>query len=93
MFYVYIVRSTKDKRWYTGFTEDLRKHLSQHNSNLAGWTKGRGPFNGMKNYASRRTIKRGGARFRTPSLFLVNKSEAAKRLRQPMIIKGRPEKG
>jgi len=44
MFYVYIVRSTKDKRWYTGFTEDLRKHLSQHNSNLAGWTKGRGPF-------------------------------------------------
>ena len=44
MWYVYVIRSVKDKRWYTGFTEDLRKHLSQHNSNLAGWTKGRGPF-------------------------------------------------
>lgn len=44
MWYVYVIRSIKDKRWYTGFTEDLRKRLSQHNSDKTGWTKGRGPF-------------------------------------------------
>lgn len=42
-FYVYLLQN-KDKTWYTGYTEDLRKRLSQHNANLHGWTKGRGPF-------------------------------------------------
>ena len=44
MFYVYVIQSTRDKRWYTGYTADLRKRFNQHNENITGWTKGRGPF-------------------------------------------------
>jgi len=29
---------------YTGYTSDLRKRFKQHNDNLNGYTKGRGPF-------------------------------------------------
>lgn len=29
---------------YTGFTNDLRKRLKQHNDGLSTYTKGRGPF-------------------------------------------------
>jgi putative endonuclease len=43
-YYVYVLRSRKDKRWYTGFTVDLRKRLKKHNDDVAGRTKGRGPF-------------------------------------------------
>ncbi|MEK7110323.1 MAG: GIY-YIG nuclease family protein [Patescibacteria group bacterium] len=43
-YYVYVLRSRKDRRWYTGFTNDLRKRLNEHNSNLSTWTKNRGPF-------------------------------------------------
>ena len=44
-YYVYILQSKKDKKWYTGFTNDLRKRFKEHNSNILGWTKNRGPFN------------------------------------------------
>ncbi len=44
MFYVYILRSIKDGFWYTGFTYDLRKRLSQHNMQKGGWTKNHGPY-------------------------------------------------
>ena len=43
----------------------------------------------MKNYASRRTVKRGGTRFRTPSLFLVRKAESGKHFKQPLLVKGK----
>ena len=43
-YYVYILQSKKDNRWYTGYTADLRKRFSQHQANLHGWTKNRGPF-------------------------------------------------
>ncbi len=43
-FYVYVLQSKKDGKWYTGLTKDLRKRLSEHNANITGWTKGRGPF-------------------------------------------------
>lgn len=44
-YYVYILQSKKDKRWYTGFTVDIRKRLTEHNEELyESWTKGRGPF-------------------------------------------------
>ena len=42
-YYVYILRSIKDGKWYTGFTADLRKRFTQHN-NKSTYTKGRGPF-------------------------------------------------
>lgn len=44
MFYVYIIRSKKDNKWYTGSTNNLRKRFNQHNEGKSTWTKGRGPF-------------------------------------------------
>ena len=44
MYYVYVLQSKKDKKWYTGFTADLRKRFKQHNDNESTYTKGRGPF-------------------------------------------------
>ena len=42
--YTYILKSQKDGKMYTGYTEELRKRLSQHNKGLSNYTKGRGPF-------------------------------------------------
>ncbi len=44
MFYVYVLESQKDKRLYTGWTNDLRKRFSKHNNHEVYSTKGRGPF-------------------------------------------------
>ena len=44
MCYTYVLRSKKDKRWYTGSTGDLRKRFSEHNCNRVSSTKGRRPF-------------------------------------------------
>jgi len=43
-YYVYVLRSKKDKQWYTGFTTDLRKRFKEHNKNKVYSTKNRGPF-------------------------------------------------
>jgi len=44
MYYVYILQSKKDSKWYTGFTKDLRKRLKLHNEGKTTSTKDRGPF-------------------------------------------------
>jgi putative endonuclease len=44
MYYIYILKSEGDKKWYTGCCSDLRKRFSQHNDNQVISTKGRGPF-------------------------------------------------
>ena len=44
MYYVYLLKSKKDKKWYTGFTNDLRKRFKEHNNNEVASTKHRGPF-------------------------------------------------
>ncbi len=44
MWYVYLIQSQKDKQWYTGCTNDLRKRLVEHNTNKSESTKGKGPF-------------------------------------------------
>ena len=44
MVYTYVIQSEKDKRWYTGSTNDLRKRFKQHNLRQIMSTKGRGPF-------------------------------------------------
>ena len=44
MWYVYVLHSKKDKRWYTGSTNDLRKRFKEHNINKVSATKNRGPF-------------------------------------------------
>jgi putative endonuclease len=43
-YYTYILKSKKDNKLYTGFTNDLRKRLLQHNKGQSAYTKGRGPF-------------------------------------------------
>lgn len=44
MFYVYILRSEKDKNLYTGYTNNLRRRLEEHNSGESLSTKARAPF-------------------------------------------------
>ena len=44
MQYVYVLRSTKDGKWYTGCTNNLRKRFDEHNKGKVMSTKGRGPF-------------------------------------------------
>ena len=44
MWYVYLLLSKKDKKWYTGCSGDLRERLNQHMKGLVLSTKGRGPF-------------------------------------------------
>jgi len=43
-YYTYILKSKKDNKLYTGFTNDLRKRLLQRNTGKSLYTKGRGPF-------------------------------------------------
>jgi len=44
MFYTYVLQSKKDKKWYTGCSDDLRKRFKLHNDGGVPATKGRGPF-------------------------------------------------
>lgn len=44
MFYVYILQSKKDSKWYTGSTNDLRKRFKQHAEGKSFATKNRSPF-------------------------------------------------
>jgi putative endonuclease len=44
MHYVYIIKSSKDKKIYVGHTSDLKRRLKEHNSGLVESTKTRRPF-------------------------------------------------
>ena len=44
MFYVYLIKSKKDRDLYTGSTNDLKRRLLEHNKGLNLSTKHRGPF-------------------------------------------------
>lgn len=44
MHYVYILKSKRDGKLYTGYSSDLRKRLSGHNAGISRSTKGRRPF-------------------------------------------------
>ncbi|MFA5791850.1 MAG: GIY-YIG nuclease family protein [Candidatus Paceibacterota bacterium] len=44
MFYVYILRSEKDKNLYIGYTNDLKRRLKEHNLGINRSTKLRTPF-------------------------------------------------
>ena len=44
MFYVYVIQSALDNKWYTGCTDDLRKRFIQHSKGGVRSTKNRGPF-------------------------------------------------
>ncbi len=44
MFYLYILKSTKDDNLYIGSTNDLRRRLSEHSNGKVRSTKSRVPF-------------------------------------------------
>jgi len=43
-YYVYVLRSKQDGKFYTGFTSGLEKRLEEHNSGKVKSTKDRIPF-------------------------------------------------
>jgi putative endonuclease len=43
-YYVYVLESLTDGDWYTGYTENVRKRLDEHNSGKNNSTKNRRPF-------------------------------------------------
>ena len=44
MFYVYILKSLKDNKLYTGKTNDIERRLKEHNGGQTQSTKSRKPF-------------------------------------------------
>jgi putative endonuclease len=44
-YYVYILLSLKDNRFYTGYTENLSERITAHNSGKVLSTRNRIPFN------------------------------------------------
>src|ERR1700686_737233 len=51
LWYVYIVKCSKDNTLYTGITNNLKKRIEQHNKNVgAKYTKGRGPIILLKSF-------------------------------------------
>jgi putative endonuclease len=44
MYYVYLIKSKKTNHIYIGFTNDLKRRLAEHNSNLNTSTRGKSPW-------------------------------------------------
>lgn len=44
MYYVYVLLSLKDKNFYIGFSEDVKKRLTDHNAGRNTSTKSRRPL-------------------------------------------------
>ncbi|MEK7546813.1 MAG: GIY-YIG nuclease family protein [Patescibacteria group bacterium] len=44
MYFTYLLRSEKDKSYYTGITSDLRRRLDEHNSGTQRYSRARYPF-------------------------------------------------
>ncbi len=44
MYFTYILLSLKDKKYYTGFTNNLKLRFEQHNKGLVESTEDRRPF-------------------------------------------------
>ena len=44
MFYIYVLKSLKNGRLYTGSTNNLERRILEHNSGWSKYTKSTGPF-------------------------------------------------
>mgnify|MGYP001565065864 CR=1 FL=1 len=44
MYYIYILKSSKDNKFYIGYTKNLKLRFEQHNRGLVDSTKNRKPF-------------------------------------------------
>ena len=43
-FYVYVLQSQKDNNFYTGYTNDIKRRIKEHNEGKNKSTKNRRPF-------------------------------------------------
>ena len=68
MFYVYVVRSLKDGRLYTGATADLSRRLAEHNSGKTNSLRNRRPVKLVycEEYATRAEAQARERYFKTP---------------------------
>ena len=57
MYYTYVLKSKKDSNYYIGYTESLKKRLSEHNSGKVRSTKYRIPFE-LVYYSPREMLSR-----------------------------------
>ncbi|NNL91322.1 MAG: GIY-YIG nuclease family protein [Saprospiraceae bacterium] len=39
MYYTYILHSTKQNRYYIGYTNDIERRINEHNKKRVGYTK------------------------------------------------------
>jgi putative endonuclease len=55
MFYIYLIESEKNERYYIGQTSNLEERIKYHNSNRSKYTKNKGPWKliGYKKYDTR----------------------------------------
>ena len=44
MFYIYVLISKKDNKFYVGYTDDLKRRIGQHNNGYVESTKHRRPL-------------------------------------------------
>lgn len=44
MYYVYVLKSLKDNKIYTGYSSDIKRRILEHNSGLVKSTKNRLPI-------------------------------------------------
>lgn len=44
MYFIYVLRSQKDNKFYTGYTDDIEKRMELHNEGRIESTKYRRPF-------------------------------------------------
>ena len=80
MFYVYVLKSEKDKRLYIGYTSNLRRRFQEHNSALNRSTKNRIPFS-LVYYESYRSLEDAKTREKRLKHFQNSYRELRKRLK------------
>jgi len=80
MYYIYILKSKKDKKLYIGFTTQLNRRIKQHNDGESLSTKSRRPFE-IIYYEAYRSEK--DARKREKNLKLFSKAYYALKRRLP----------
>ena len=56
MYYVYILKSERDSKLYTGYTKDLKRRISEHNRGKTNSLKQRIPFK-LIYYETKETLK------------------------------------
>ena len=44
MYYIYVLQSKKDNKFYTGFTRDLNRRVEEHNAEISNATIERTPL-------------------------------------------------